>query len=296
MIKAIDFHVHLHDTETIDAMGPRAAQMARYFGRDNAVVSADELADKYRALDMMAVLMNTTDVTSSGIPPVSNDHIAAAVGRNPDVFIGFGAVDPRQGRIAVDEARRCAEELGLRGIGELNPGRQGFFPNDPAIYPLWQACDDAGLIVLLHGGMLGSGARTPGGMGYKLKYTRPIPYQDDVAADFPTLTIVGAHPTWPWGSESLAIARHKTNFYIDLSGWAPKYFPAELTTYVDKIISRQVLFGSDWPMIDPQRWLAEFEDLPIKDDVRERVLLRNAAELLGIELPAASDASSGRPH
>jgi predicted TIM-barrel fold metal-dependent hydrolase len=286
MIKAIDFHVHLHDAETIAAMGPRAAQMARYFGQENVAVSADELADKYRALNMMAVLVNTTDVTSSGIPPVPNDHIAAAVRRNPDVFIGFGAVDPRQGKVAIDEARRCAEDLGLRGIGELNPGRQGFFPNDADLYPLWQACDDAGLIVLLHGGMLGSGAGSPGGMGYKLKYTRPIPYQDDIAADFPTLKIVGAHPTWPWGSESLAIARHKTNFYIDLSGWAPKYFPAELTTYVDKIISKQVLFGSDWPMIEPERWLREFESLPIRDEVRERVLLRNAADLLGIDLSA----------
>jgi predicted TIM-barrel fold metal-dependent hydrolase len=286
MIKAIDFHVHLHDAETIAAMGPRAAQMARYFGQENVAVSADELADKYRALNMMAVLVNTTDVTSSGIPPVPNDHIAAAVRRNPDVFIGFGAVDPRQGKVAIDEARRCAEDLGLRGIGELNPGRQGFFPNDAELYPLWQACDDAGLIVLLHGGMLGSGAGSPGGMGYKLKYTRPIPYQDDIAADFPTLKIVGAHPTWPWGSESLAIARHKTNFYIDLSGWAPKYFPAELTTYVDKIISKQVLFGSDWPMIEPERWLREFESLPIRDEVRERVLLRNAADLLGIDLSA----------
>lgn len=286
MIKAIDFHVHLHDAETIAAMGPRAAQMARYFGQENVTVSADELADKYRALNMMAVLVNTTDVTSSGIPPVPNDHIAAAVRRNPDVFIGFGAVDPRQGKVAIDEARRCADDLGLRGIGELNPGRQGFFPNDADLYPLWQACDDAGLIVLLHGGMLGSGAGSPGGMGYKLKYTRPIPYQDDIAADFPTLKIVGAHPTWPWGSESLAIARHKTNFYIDLSGWAPKYFPAELTTYVDKIISKQVLFGSDWPMIEPERWLREFESLPIRDEVRERVLLRNAADLLGIDLSA----------
>lgn len=286
MIKAIDFHVHLHDAETIAAMGPRAAQMARYFGQENVAVSADELADKYRALNMMAVLVNTTDVTSSGIPPVPNDHIAAAVRRNPDVFIGFGAVDPRQGKVAIDEVRRCAEDLGLRGIGELNPGRQAFFPNDADLYPLWQACDDAGLIVLLHGGMLGSGAGSPGGMGYKLKYTRPIPYQDDIAADFPTLKIVGAHPTWPWGSESLAIARHKTNFYIDLSGWAPKYFPTELTTYVDKIISKQVLFGSDWPMIEPERWLREFERLPIRDEVRERVLLRNAADLLGIDVSA----------
>lgn len=285
MIKAIDFHVHIHDDLAIQAMGPRAAQMSKYFGRELPPVPLDELADKYRSRDMMAVLLNTTDVTASGIPPVPNDHIAAAVRRNPDVFIGFGAVDPWQGRVAVDEARRCAEDLGLRGIGELNPGRQGFYPNEPRFYPLWEECARQGLIVLLHSGMMGAGAGTPGGMGFKLKYTQPIPYQDDLAADFPELRIVAAHPSWPWTEQSLAIARHKSNYYLDISGWAPKYFPAELVKYADTVISERVLFGSDWPLIEPDRWLSEFDQLPIRDSSRQRILLDNAVKLLGLSLP-----------
>ena len=108
MIKAVDIHVHSNDEDAIKAKGARTAQMSRYFGRENSAVSLDELADRYRSKQMMAVLLNTTDVSSSGIPPVPNDHIAQAVKRNPDVFIGFGAVDPWQGRLAVDEAKRCA--------------------------------------------------------------------------------------------------------------------------------------------------------------------------------------------
>lgn len=284
MIKAIDFHVHSRDSLAIEAMGPRAAQMAKYFGSDISPVSLDELADKYRALEMMAVLLNTTDVTASGIPPVPNDHIAEAVKRNPDVFIGFGVVDPWQGKVAVEEARRCREELGLRGIGELNPGRQKFFPNEPQFYPLWEECSRQGLIVLLHSGMMGGGAGTPGGMGFKLKYTQPIPYQDDVAADFPELKIVAAHPSWPWPEESLAIARHKSNYFLDLSGWAPKYFSEEVVRYADTVLSEKVLFGSDWPMIEPERWLREFNALPLKDVSKQRILLDNAVKLLGLEL------------
>ena len=131
--------------------------------------------------------------------------------------------------------------------------------------------------------MMGAGAGTPGGMGYKLKYTRPIPYLDDLAADFPELKIIGAHPSWPWQEESLAIARHKTNFYIDLSGWAPKYFPPTLVQYANTVLQDRVLFGSDWPVVTPERWLAEFEALPFKDEVRQKILLGNARKLLGLD-------------
>ena len=284
VIMAIDVHVHAHDEEAIKAKGARNAQMAKYFRKETPPVSLDELADRYREKEMMAVIVNSTDVTSSGIPPVPNDHIADAVRRNPDVFIGFGAVDPWQGRVAIDEAKRCAEELGLRGLGELNPGRQAFYPNDPRFYPLWESASDHGLVVLFHGGMMGSGAGTPGGMGFKLKYTRPIPYLDDVAADFPQLKIIAAHPSWPWQEESLAVARHKSNVYIDLSGWAPKYFPEQLVHYADTILQDRVLFGSDWPVIDPDRWLSEFAELGIRESSRRKILLENACALFGINL------------
>ncbi|MQA87647.1 MAG: amidohydrolase family protein [Streptosporangiales bacterium] len=283
-IKAIDTHVHLNDEAAIKAKGARHEQMTRYFGRERKPVSIDELADQYRARNMMAVLVNSTDVTSSGIPPVPNDHIADAVRKHPDVFIGLGAIDPWQGKLAQDEIKRCAEELGLRGLGELNPGRQYFAPNEPRFYPLWEEAAKHKLVVLFHGGMMGAGAGTPGGMGYKLKYGRPIPHLDDIAADFPELKIIGAHPSWPWQEESLAIARHKSNFYIDLSGWAPKYWPQSLVHYANTIIQDKVLFGSDWPALGVERWLEEFEQLPFKPEVRQKIMLDNATKLWGLEV------------
>ncbi|MBI4494795.1 MAG: amidohydrolase [Chloroflexi bacterium] len=282
-VKAIDIHIHLSDEAAIKAMGARAQQMAQYFGRERKPVSVDELADQYRARNMMAVLMNTSDVTTSGNQPVPNDHIAEAVRKHPDVFLGFGVIDPWQGKLALDEIKRCAQELGLRGIGELNPGRQHFFPNDPRFYPLWEEATRQGLIVLFHSGMMGAGAGRPGGMGYKLKYTQPIPYFDDVAADFPELKIISAHPSWPWSEENLAIARHKSNFFIDLSGWAPKYWPPSLTHHANTILQDKCLFGSDWPVITVERWMEEFEQLPIKPEARQKILLQNARKLLGLE-------------
>lgn len=282
-VTAIDVHVHLSDELSIKAKGARAQQMARYFGRERRPVSFDEMADQYRKRKMMAVIMNTTDETITGLTPVPNDHIAKGVREHSDVFMGFGVIDPWQGKVALKEIRRCKEELGLAGIGELNPARQHFFPNDTRFYPLWEEAQRLGLPVLFHSGMAGAGAGTPGGMGAKLKYTQPI-YLDDVAADFPELKVICAHPSWPWQEESLAIARHKSNFYIDLSGWAPKYFPAELTRHVNSILQDKALFGSDWPSIGVERWMEEFEQLKLKPEVRQKILLDNAKKLFGLEL------------
>lgn len=281
-LTAIDFHTHPQTEEMLRAKGHRREQMAKYFGRAREAITFEDMADRYRSRQMMAVILNSDDETTSGITPAPNDSLAAAQRDHPDVFIAFGAIDPWKGAAAVREIARCHDELGIHGIGELNPGRQQFHPNDRRFYPIWEACQARGMIVLFHTGMLGAGAGTPGGMGYKLKYTQPIPGLDDVAADFPELQIVAAHPAWPWQAEALAMARHKSNVWIDLSGWAPKYFPPELVQYTDSLISDRVLFGTDWPAIDVDRYMTEFTALPLKDAVRSKVLLDNAVRLLGL--------------
>jgi predicted TIM-barrel fold metal-dependent hydrolase len=276
MIVAIDTHVHIHDA-TREALSPdRSEQMSTYFKRERRTISLDEMADDYRSKNMMCVLVNGTDITVSGRTPLPNDHVADAVKKHPDVYLGMGVVDPRQGKVAVDEVRRIAEELGLQGVGELNPARQHFFANDPELYPLWAEIASHDLPVLFHTGMAAAGAGTPGGRGVKLKYTRPIPYLDDIAADFPELTVIGAHPSWPYTDESLAIALHKSNYFVDLSGWSPKYFPASWVHEINSRLQDKALFGSDYPSIDRDRWLQEFELLPLKDEVRPKILLENA--------------------
>lgn len=286
-LEAIDVHVHIHDARAREMQGPEAErkfeEKARYFKGESAKhTSIDEQAEQYRSRNMMAVLVNGTDETITGIPPIPNDFVAEAVQTYPDTFMGMGIIDPWQGEVARREIRRCKEELGLHGIGEFNPARQHFYPNDPRFYPLWEEAESLGMPLLFHSGYAAAGTGQPGGRGVKLKYTRPI-YLDDVAADFPDLTIICAHPSWPWTSESLASARHKTNFYIDLSGWAPKYFPEEMVQHVNSLIKDKALFGTDSPSLPLERWLREAEDLPLKPEVRQKLMLDNAKRVFGIK-------------
>src|SRR5207244_3432106 len=124
-------------------------------------------------------------------------------------------------------------------------------------------------------------ARMTGGMSLRPKYSRPI-YMDDVASEFPDLRIVLAHPSFPWQEEALSVATHNPNVYIDLSVWSPKYFPPILVRYINSILQDKMLFGSDWPVITPDRWLADFAKLDIREEIRPKVLKANARRILGI--------------
>lgn len=285
-IEAIDVHTHIHDARAREMRGPEAKAnseaMAKYFKRESKSISIDEQAEDYRSRNMMAVLMNGTDETISGIPAIPNDFVAEAVQAHPDVFLGFGIIDPWQGALARKEIRRC-KEMGLRGMGEFNCARQHFYPNDTRFYPLWEECEQLGMPVLFHSGYAAAGSGQPGGRGVKLKYCQPI-HLDDVAADFPDLKIISAHPSWPWTAESLAIARHKPNFYIDLSGWAPKYFPAEVVQQVNSLLQNKALFGSDAPSLSLDRWLSDFEKLDLKPEVRQKIMLDNAKKLFELDV------------
>jgi predicted TIM-barrel fold metal-dependent hydrolase len=105
---------------------------------------------------------------------------------------------------------------------------------------------------------------------------------DDVAADFPDLTIVMAHPAVPWVDSQIAIASHKANCYLDLSGWSPKYFPPQLVRAIGRQLRTKVLFGTDHPYITVERWRRDFDTLDIDPEVLPLILKANALRVLGI--------------
>ena len=281
--RPIDIHVHVATgdalREATEQHAEQAAAAEAYFGARRLHVPADEVAEHYRQLGIMAVIFDVDQQARTGMR-ASNDDVADAVRRHSDVFIGFGSIDPNRGPAAIEETRRCIEQLGLKGM-KFHPAVQAFAPNDPRFYPLWDTCRQLQVPVIFHSGMSGIGAGTAGGGGIRLKYTQPL-LLDDVAVDFPQLTIIAAHPAWPWQEEQLAIARHKANVFIDLSGWAPKYFSPSLVQQANSLLQDKVLFGSDYPVISTERWLREFETLPLKDEVRTKILRTNAARLLGM--------------
>jgi uncharacterized protein len=281
-VVAIDVHVHAErnagqqpdpvTTEILEAA-------ARYFGGSPLQPTAQEVADYYRERDLRAVIFNVDDEAGMGRRRLGNDEVLEAARANPDVLIPFASVDPHKGKLAVREARELIE-AGARGF-KFHPNTQAFWPNDRLAYPLYEVIAAAGLIALFHTGTTGIGAGMPGGAGVRLKYSNPM-CVDDVAADFPELDIILAHPSFPWQEEALAVAVHKPNVYIDLSGWSPKYFPEILVQYINTRLKDKMLFGSDFPLITPDRWLADFDKLAIKDEVRPLVLKRNAVKLLGL--------------
>ncbi|MET1033806.1 MAG: amidohydrolase family protein [Arthrobacter sp.] len=275
-------HVHLE----VDGHGHMAMPQdlfdasAAYFRSGERTPSVDRIAEVYRGLDMAAVIFTVDARTALGHVPNSVEDLVAGAARNNDVLIPFGSVDPRTGADAVRLARRQAGELGVRGF-KFHPSLQGFDPSDPSFYPLWDALQELGLPALFHTGQNGMGAGLPGGRGIKLRFSNPL-LLDDVAADFPGLTVIMAHPSVPWQDEANSIATHKANVHIDLSGWSPKYFPESLVRLSNNVLSSKVLFGTDYPLITPGKWLEAFADLPLKDEVRPGILRDNAVRLLGL--------------
>jgi hypothetical protein len=238
--------------------------------------SLAELAGKYRALDAVAVLLAWDAETATRRPRVPNETVAAAVREFPDAFTGIGSVDPHKGPRAVEEIANIAA-LGLRGV-KFHPSLQAFFPDDPRFDPVWAACEQHGLLALFHTGTSGIGARQPGGQGIRIDYSHPLRL-DAVAAAHPQLTVVAAHFGWPWHADLLAMALHKTNVYIDISGWAPKRIPAEVTRELRGRLSSQFVWGSDFPFIAPERCLDELEELGLDSPA---LLRENAARILGL--------------
>jgi predicted TIM-barrel fold metal-dependent hydrolase len=281
-VKAIDVHVHAEvSVHGHDPMPPALREAAkRYFRDGGGEPTVEDVVAYYREREMACVVFTVDWGPRSDRPRVPNEEIAEAAAANPDVLIPFASIDPARPNAAA-EARRLIRDHGVRGF-KFHPNIQAFFPNDRMAYPLYEAIAEAGLPALFHTGHSGIGSGLPGGGGIRLKYSNPI-HVDDVAADFPELPIVLAHPSFPWQDEALSIAMHKPEVYIDLSGWSPKYFPPQLVRYANTLLKHQVLFGSDYPMITPDRWLRDFEALDIADEVRPLILKDNAARLLGLE-------------
>jgi uncharacterized protein len=281
----IDVHVHVesdgHGHFSLDDQ--LLAASAKYFkAADNdRAPTVDQIADYYRQRQLAAVVFTVDAGTATGHQALSSEEIADQAAAHPDVLIPFGSVDPLTGEAAVRRAQHLISEHAVRGF-KFHPSLQGFSPDDQRYYPLYAVIEDAGLPAVFHTGQTGIGAGLPGGRGIKLRLSNPM-LLDDVAADFPGMTVILAHPSVPWQDEAISMATHKANVYIDLSGWSPKYFPPQLVRAAGSYLQDKMLFGTDYPLLTPERWLSDFELLDIKPEVRPRILKHNAVRLLGLD-------------
>jgi predicted TIM-barrel fold metal-dependent hydrolase len=292
---AIDIHTHVHRSVTapsLDGAGgdgaagskdEHLAAMAKYFKTDAVAFTVDDLAAYYRERKMAAVTFMVDNASEPHNPArATNQEIAMRAKVNEDVIIPFASIDPHRGAAGVEQAAWLIDEYGVKGF-KFHPSSQAFYPNDRDLaYPLYEVIQAAGLPALFHTGQTGAGAGTRGGGGIRLGYSNPI-YLDDVAVDFPDMPIILAHPSFPWQEEALSVATHKPQVYIDLSGWSPKYFPPILVQYANTLLKDKVLFGTDFPVLTPDRWMSDLEKTAIRDEVKPGIFKDNAARLLGLK-------------
>ena len=276
---AIDVHTHAWKSalRVDDSLTESQEAMGRYFRYQPQHQTVPEMAGMYRQLKMAFVVF-TVDGEKGASRGITNEEVAELAHQHADVAIPFASINPHRGKDGVQQARRLIKDFGVKGF-KFHPSVQEFFPDDRLAYPLYEVIAQAKLPALFHTGQTGVGAGTRGGGGIRLKYSNPL-HLDDVAADFPDMPIILAHPSFPWQEEALSVATHKPQVYIDLSGWSPKYFPPILVQYANTLLKDKILFGSDYPVISPEKWMEEFAKLPIKPEVRPLIMKENAARLL----------------
>jgi predicted TIM-barrel fold metal-dependent hydrolase len=210
---------------------------------------------------------------------ISNEEVAGWVGAYPDRFAGLASVPLDRPMEAVRELRRCVQELGFIGLRML-PWLWEVPPTDRRFYPLYATCVELGVPFCTQVGH--TGPLRPSEPG------RPIPYIDQIAIDFPELTIVGGHIGYPWTEEMVAVARKHENVYIDTSAYTSKRIPGELIAYMKTASgSRKVLFGSNYPMIQPAAALEGLDGLGLDRESTERYLHQNAQRVFGLDGAAA---------
>ena len=280
---AIDVHTHAEISchQPDDDYAQEFEEAKRKYFKSGHPPTIQETIDYYRARKIGLVMFTVDSEFEMGRRRIPNEEVAEAAHANADIMIPFASVDPHKGKMGVREVRRLIESHGIKGF-KFHPTCQGFYPNDRMAYPLYEAIAEHNLPVIFHSGHSGVGTGLRGGGGLRLKYSNPI-HLDDVAADFPDLKIIIAHPSWPWQDEALSVCLHKPNVYIDLSGWSPKYFQPQLIQYANTLLKHKMLFGSDYPLITPDRWIKDFQEAGFRPEVQPLILKENACQVLGLK-------------
>ena len=282
-IRAIDVHVHAevscHDPED-PVMGQFFDAASAYFKAPRERPKMPEIIQLYRESRIALVLFTVDAESAMGAKRVSNYEVAEQAAKNDDICIAFASIDPHKGKYGAREARDLVENYGVKGF-KFHGIAQNAHPADRMAYPIYEVIAEYGLPAIFHTGHSGMGTGMRGGGGMRLKYGEPM-LIDDVAVDFPDMKIILAHPSWPWVDQSLSMALHKDNVFIDLSGWSPKYFPKQVIQYANTQLKHKMLFGSDFPLIHPDKWIKTAQDVGFREEVMPLILKDNAARVLGL--------------
>jgi predicted TIM-barrel fold metal-dependent hydrolase len=280
-MRIIDLHCYPGTKEWIECQGPYVAELARYWKRDWSAKSEDEVLKDFTEAGVEAVLVALDLETTIKTAPVTNEYVHAMWKRHPKRIIqAWGAVEPAKGQAALDQVKKAVKELGLIGF-HFHPIMQHFAVSDTRYYPMFELINELKAAVMIDVGTTGMGAGMPGGHGAVIRHAHPS-HIDQLAAGFPDMKIIMAHPGWPWVDETTAVALHKGNVYWEMSGWAPKYFPGNLKVDMRGRLQDKIMFGSDYPSMPYGRILREWGELGYSDSIMEKIFHKNAERILGL--------------
>jgi predicted TIM-barrel fold metal-dependent hydrolase len=279
-MRIIDLHCYPGTKEWIACQGPYVEALAKYWKREWVGKSEDEVLKEFTEAGVEACLVALDLETTIKTPPVTNEYVHAMWQRHPKRIIQcWGALEPSKKNV-LEETKKAVKQLGFIGF-HFHPIMQHFAVNDRRYYPMFELIDELKAAVMVDVGTTGMGAGMPGGMGAKIRHAHPGAI-DELAADFPNLKIVMAHPGWPWVEETTAVALHKGNVYWEMSGWAPKYFPGNLKVDMRGRLQDKIMFGSDYPSMPYARILKEWQELGYSEAVMEKIFHQNAERILGL--------------
>ena len=272
----VDVHVHPPTEEFVKTLGPLFEPTIKYFRSDFKIKNFKEFAEDLRTQGITKAFLLPLTSSIEGLGRITNEHIAGICNSDPDLFIGFASFDLKGDYVS--ELKYAINNLGLKGI-KIHPQLQLIRPDDEKISKVFEIADENKLPVVIHTGITGIGAGVKGGGGLPLELGKPI-YIDNLAIKYPNVNFIIAHFGWPWYEEALAVAYHKGNVFIDISGWSPKYIPQIVIKYMDSLLQDKFLFGSDYPMLKPSRILNELKTLNLKNETLNKILYENAKKIV----------------
>jgi len=288
-MKAIDVQVQTFTSEAMkyhSDLNEIELMIRNVFKRESAFVGEETFIAGLRASGVKAMMMSPMGWAKANRDLAQiremHDYMGHLKKIYPDTVLGcWGDIDPRLGYRGARELERCIKDAGMLGIytGAI---LTGIPVNNKMYWPLYGVCAEAGVPVKLSVGMTAIGQGKPGGGGIRLSHENPIPYVDDVAIQFPDLTIIAAHCAWPFHNEMTAVMIHKSNVYNELHGWSPKYFPAELKREINGRLQDRFMFGSDHPWFSYDRLFHDWETEGYKPEILEKVYYRNAQRIFGL--------------
>lgn len=272
---------HLRTDATYSAPTRQTEQYDRVLGLTDKLNSAtlSGLLATMDAEDIECAVMHAESEGGESADAL-NEALTNVVTQHPDRFIGAGTVDLST-LVPTRAARQVAvlHSYGLRGVA-LQPAFFGLDIDTRTLYPIYSRAEELGLVVAVHTGVTYSRM-------HPLRHERPE-MLDQVACDFPDLRLIACHAGWPWVTEYCAVARRHPTVYLEFGGLAPKYVAKPGTGWdalfgmLPNVLREQVLYGSDWPVMEPRRALAEWRACGLPAEARDALFAGNARRLFGL--------------